>query len=81
MTDKNDPTVDELKAGWLKTSYLADLEKITKQLNKHAIISEIGYASLDGYAKKPGNDNKEEAEDLQEQADCYQAAFENLLIF
>jgi hypothetical protein len=80
LTEKNDPTVAELKYGWAKTGFLTDMEKISKQYNKLVILSEIGYASVDGANKKPAatsNDPNAKA-DLQEQADCYQAAMEVL---
>jgi hypothetical protein len=76
LTDKNDPTVAELKEGWIKTSYVSDLEIISKQFNKPIIISEIGYDSLDGTSKNFPVAHRENQVDLQEQADCYQAAFE-----
>ncbi|MFH0846567.1 MAG: hypothetical protein V1894_00715 [Chloroflexota bacterium] len=78
LTDKNDPTVAELKDGWIRTGYLADLEDLSKKFNKPVIISEIGYDSLDGTAKDFAAAHKEASVDLQEQADCYQAALEVL---
>jgi hypothetical protein len=76
LTDKNDPTVAELKEGWIKTGYVSDLETISKQFNKPIIISEIGYDSLDGTSKNFPVAHRENQVDLQEQADCYQAALE-----
>jgi hypothetical protein len=68
-----------LKEGWIKTGYVADLENLSRQFNKPAILSEIGYDSLDGTNKDyVGTHNKGAAIDLQEQADCYQAALEVL---
>lgn len=79
LTDKNDPTVAELKQGWINTGFLISLENVSKQFNKPAILSEIGYDSLDGTAKNYAVTNKSGApEDLQEQADAYQAALEVL---
>ncbi|OGO24381.1 MAG: hypothetical protein A2Z28_02760 [Chloroflexi bacterium RBG_16_51_9] len=80
LTDKNDPTVAELKEAWINRGYVADLENISRQFNRPFIISEIGYQSADGTNTQPGNFPKflQAPVDLQEQADCYQAAFEVL---
>ena len=77
LTDKNNPTVEELKAGLIRTGYVTDLENISKRFKKPVIISEIGYDSLDGTARDYFNTHSGGGpEDLQEQADCYQAALE-----
>lgn len=77
LTSKNDPTVEELKQGWINTGWLNNLESVSKQFNKPAILSEIGYESFDGANKDPaGLKIKGSPEDLQEQADCYRAALE-----
>jgi hypothetical protein len=79
LTDKNDPTVAELKEGLIKTGYVDDLDSLSRQFNKSVIISEIGYDSLDGTnIDYFGTHNKGEPVDLQEQADCYQAVLEVL---
>jgi len=80
LTNKNDPTVAELKEGWIRTGFLTDLENLSRQLNKPVIISEIGYPSFDGTNIRPldWKNTKNAPTDLQEQADCYQAAFEML---
>jgi hypothetical protein len=78
LTNKNDPTVAELKEGLIKTGYLDNLNRISSKFNKAIIISEIGYYALDGTNKQPGNYQISTTVDLQEQADCYQAAFEVL---
>jgi hypothetical protein len=84
LTTKNDPTVQELKEGLIRSGYVANLENISKEYNKPVIISEIGYDSLDGTARdyfgtyRNYRYNKVGVIDLQEQADCYQAALEVL---
>lgn len=79
LTNKNDPTVEELKQGWVNTGWMNALESLSKQFNKPAILSEIGYDSLDGTAKNyPVTHRTIQTIDLQEQADCYQAALEVL---
>jgi len=78
LTNKNDPTVDELKAAWTEKGYINGLENLSKKFNKPVIISEIGYQSKDGANKIPASFSRVASIDLQEQADCYQAAFEVL---
>jgi hypothetical protein len=76
LTDKNDPTVEELKAAWTDKGYLAELEALSREFNKPVIISEIGYPSIDGVNKIPASSPFNATQDIQEQADCYQAVFE-----
>ena len=79
LTNKNNPTVEELKQGWINTGFLISLENVSKQFNKLAILSEIGYDNFDGVNSDPsGIRIKGAPEDLQEQADCYQAALETV---
>jgi hypothetical protein len=80
LTNKNNPTVEELKQGWLNTGWLNGLEYISIQFKKPAILSEIGYDSHDGTARNPDGEKIQGApEDFQEQADCYQAALEMVM--
>ncbi|OGO32724.1 MAG: hypothetical protein A2Z29_07885 [Chloroflexi bacterium RBG_16_56_11] len=80
LTNKNDPTVAELKDAWIKKGYVAQLENLSKKFNRPVIISEIGYLSTDGTNKVPADFKalRQAPIDLQEQADCYQAVFETL---
>jgi hypothetical protein len=78
LTNKNDPTVEELKAAWTDRGYIALLENLSKRFNKSIIFTEIGYINKDGNNKMPGNFNISTPTDSQEQADCYQAALEVL---
>ncbi|MBI2980675.1 MAG: hypothetical protein HYY41_07655 [Chloroflexi bacterium] len=78
MTNKNDPTVEELKEAWIKKGYLAELENLAKQFDKPFIISEIGYQARDGTNKRPWDSQMATPIDVQEQADCYQVAMEFL---
>jgi hypothetical protein len=79
LTNKNDPTVAELKQGWENTGFLASFENVSRQFNKPAILSEIGYEARDGTNRNPGMHLENAPEDLQEQADCYQAAMEMVI--
>jgi hypothetical protein len=77
LTNKNDPTVEELKQGWINTGFLVSFEDLARQFEKPAILSEIGYDRLDGTARNYTVTHKSGGpEDVQEQADCYQAAME-----
>ena len=78
LTDKNDPTVEELKAAWTEKGHLALMENLSSRFNKPIIITEIGYYSKDGVNRWPAGYGREAPIDLQEQADCYQAALEVL---
>ncbi len=78
LTTKNDPTVGELKEAWVKNGHIALLEDLSRRFNKPIIFTEIGYRSIDGTNKQPANSTKVATIDLQEQADCYQAALEVL---
>jgi hypothetical protein len=80
LTDKKDPTVEELKSAWVQKGYLSRLEALSQKWQKPIIISEIGYLSKDGTNTDPVYFQKfaQAPVDLQEQADCYQAALEVL---
>jgi hypothetical protein len=79
LTNKNNPTLEELKQGWINTGFMISLENVSKQFNKPAILSEIGYKNFDGVNSDPSGIRIGGApEDLQEQADCYQAALETV---
>lgn len=76
LTDRNDPTLEQLKTTWIDKGYIALLENLSKKFNKPIILSEIGYASYDGNNKMPAAGPGSAPVDLQEQADCYQAILE-----
>ena len=80
LTDKNDPTVAEIKTAWTEKGYIAHLERLFKRFNKPIIFTEIGYPSHDGANKQPAGPAgylTGKTIDLQEQADCYQAAWKS----
>jgi hypothetical protein len=76
LTDKNDPTLAELKAAWMTPALT--LEGISSQYNRPIILTEIGYRSVDGANQRPWEWQAGGTVDLQEQADCYRAALETL---
>jgi len=71
-----DPTFDELKNTWV--SYANDLENWHSTIGKPVIFTEIGYRSGNGTNIAPGNYWMEMPVDLQEQVNCYEAAFQTL---
>ncbi|RLI47654.1 hypothetical protein DRO69_00080 [Candidatus Bathyarchaeota archaeon] len=80
LSSKNDPTINEMKATWENiTNYL---DKFYAKIKKPIIFTEIGYLSTDGTNKDPSNYKLQNEVgrliDLQEQADCYEAAFQVL---
>jgi hypothetical protein len=75
LTDKNDPTLDELKAAWAPRVDM--LKTLSENWNKPILFTEIGYPSLDGANREPWNGQVSKVIDLQEQADLSQALFES----
>jgi len=76
LTDKDDPTLAELKAGWERQ--LSTLAALSARWNKLILFPEIGYRSQDGANRHPWEWETTGTVDLQEQALAYQAAFESL---
>ncbi|MEW5959983.1 MAG: hypothetical protein AB1801_19860, partial [Chloroflexota bacterium] len=76
LTDKNDPSVEELRQGW--TAPVTTLTNLADRWDKPIIFTEIGYRSLDGANQQPWDSLAEGNIDLQEQADAYRAAFESV---
>jgi hypothetical protein len=73
---KYDPTFDELKNAW--SNYADEIEAWLPTVNKPIIFTEIGYRSGDGTNMAPSNYWSDMPVDLQEQRDCYEAAFQTL---
>jgi hypothetical protein len=77
LTDKNDPTVQEIEDGWADpVQTLSDLSAAWD--DKSIIFTEVGYRSVDGTARHPWDWVNDFPLDLQEQADCYEALFASL---
>jgi hypothetical protein len=74
LTQKTDPTVAELKAGW--ASPKSELAALSQAWGLPIIFTEVGYRSVDGTNMAPWDWVSDGPVDLQEQADCYQALFE-----
>jgi len=72
----NDPTLEVLKSVW--NNYADEIETWLSTVNKPVIFTEIGYRSGDGTNMAPSNYWSNMPIDLQEQRDCYEAAFQTL---
>ena len=72
----SDPTFEELKTVW--TNHADEIEEWLSTVNKPVIFTEIGYRSGDGTSNAPANYWTDMTVDLQEQRDCYEAAFQAL---
>ncbi|MBN1354359.1 MAG: glycoside hydrolase TIM-barrel-like domain-containing protein, partial [Candidatus Omnitrophica bacterium] len=74
LTDKNDPTEEELVAAWNRVADGIEIWLKDSNLNKEIIFTELGYVSSDGTNKQPWA-TLTNPEDQKEQADALNAAF------
>ena len=77
-----DPSIETLKLGWRQPIQEIEEWRTNTGISKPIIFTEIGYQAVDGTNIEPWNytrmfDPKLEL-DLQEQAECYEAAFQTL---
>ena len=72
----NDPTFEELKNIWI--NHADEIEEWLSTVNKPVIFTEIGYRSGDVTSMAPSNYWSDMSVDLQEQRDCYEAAFQTI---
>ncbi|MBN1814209.1 MAG: hypothetical protein JXA14_20390 [Anaerolineae bacterium] len=73
LTDKTDPTLDELKAAWTEKGYVETMASLAEKYDRPILLTEIGYRSADGTIKTPW-DWDDLPLDLEEQAHAYEAA-------
>lgn len=78
VSNKNDPSLAELRQAWTARGHLALLETLSRKFSKPIILTEIGYRSTDGATRIPGQWRTKGTLDLQEQADAYHTALEVL---
>lgn len=77
LTNGKNPTLEGLKQGWSRTAN--DIETWhASEMNKPILFTEIGYRSGEGSNIQPWNWISTLELDLQEQFDCYLAAFQVL---
>ena len=77
LTQKNDPTKEELMAGWEDVADTMQTWLKNTGLNKNVILTKLGYVSSDGTNKEPWA-TLTNPEDQKEQADALEAALEVL---
>jgi hypothetical protein len=70
------PSLEKLTNAW--NDYANEIEEWLSMVNMPVIFTEIGYRSGDGTNMAPSNYWLEMSLDLQEQTDCYEAAFQVL---
>jgi hypothetical protein len=73
LTSLTSPTLAQLTAGWQR--HITKLEALYARFHKPIVFTEIGYRSVDGANIWPWDWGRSAPIDLQEQADCYEAAF------
>lgn len=85
LTNSFNPTVQQLENAWSNSgsgwwgsgrNWTNQLYSTYNSTSKKIIFTEIGYCSQNGTNTQPWNYNVSLTKDLQEQADCYQAALE-----
>jgi len=74
LTSSYNPTLSQLITAW--SSRVTQLSSVSTQTGKKILFTEIGYCSQNGTNIQPWNWEMSTTIDLQEQADCYQAALE-----
>lgn len=78
LTNKNDPTLAELKAAWNGLADQIAAWRLSRGLGLKVEFTEVGYRSVDGANRAPWSWGTGGPVDLQEQADCYEALFAEL---
>ena len=76
LSNKNDPTLAELKEGW--QPHLERIAALAAKWSKPVLFTELGYASVDGASRAPWAMDSGRPVDEREQADLYQAFFEEV---
>jgi hypothetical protein len=80
LTDKDDPTRDELVRAWSRNreghDMVASFRNWQRSHGKPVVFTEIGYRSARGANRRPWEWETSPPFDAEEQANCYVAAFE-----
>jgi hypothetical protein len=83
LTDKDGPARSELVSAWSRNNrgdnMLAAYRNWQRSHGKPVIFTEIGYRSANGTNRAPWDYQSAASADVQEQADCYDAAFSAFL--
>jgi hypothetical protein len=75
LTDRPDPTVAEIEAGWDRA--LVSLEDASRRYAKPALLTEAGFPSIPSAAEAPWREERSSA-DVWLQARCYEATLRAL---
>jgi hypothetical protein len=77
LTNKGDPTVEDLVKAWYRNrdgvDIIESLKNINKRYGKPVMISEIAYRSIRGANTRPSDMNGKGVVDFQEQANLFEA--------
>jgi len=74
LTDKNDPTLNELKTAWENRANSLENWLNSNWQEMKIVFAEVGYQSVDGTNRTPWwTDPSSHTMDFQEQAECYEA--------
>ncbi len=80
LTNKTNPTRQELAAGWHRNrdgvDMVAAFHNVQQAYGKPFIFAEVGYRSADGTARAPWDWSASAPADTIEQADCYSALYQ-----
>jgi hypothetical protein len=74
LADNEDASVEDMLAYWAPV--VENLRELSATWDRPVVITELGYASVDGFATEPWNADHIGGVDLQEQAKLYQAALQ-----
>ena len=79
LTNQNNPTLAQLTSAWTANAnnenLVATIQNFASSRQKSVIFTELGYKSVDGANTRPWDFGLSGAQDLNEQRDCYEAAF------
>ncbi len=73
LSQKSDPTLEELMAGWAQP--LALLERVAWRTHRSVVFTEVGYKSSDRASVQPWLWDTQDRVNPQQQARCYEAMF------
>lgn len=73
LSDTDSPSVEDLQTAWAEEIEL--LERLAADWDRPLVITDLGYESVDGISREPGNRGHVGQVDLQEQADLVEATF------
>lgn len=76
LTDKNDPSIEELAAGWER--WKAEIASVAAQAKRPILLTEFGYKPVLGTTIRPWEWRSHEPFSAEAQARAYEAAFSAL---